>query len=224
MSRRDTRRIVQRIPRPSCRYDEPRCGQLIRRTVVDAVGWRRGASATRHAGRRLLRRRQRQQIEDVANRAGDETAVVSPTEGRPRARPLVEDELEVRCRIELLVVVDTELACLRLDEQTSIAGSGEDRVGVRHHEECTESAVLDEVDPAGEAVEVRVIPRDRKDDRCVEEHAEVVGIVGLLLEIAEVRNHPPPDALLDADLELVAAPRRKRHRLADERFGADTAG
>ena len=53
------------------------------------------------------------------------------------------------------------------------AGRREDRVGVRHHDERAEALVLDDVDAAGEAVELRVIPRDREGDRRIEQDAEV---------------------------------------------------
>ena len=75
---------------------------------------------------------------------------------------------------------------------------------MRHHDERAEAVVLDEIDLAREAVDLRMVPGDRKHDRRIEEHAEVVGIVRALDEIPEVSHDPAAKCLLDAELALIA--------------------
>src|SRR5258705_2309775 len=91
----------------------------------------------------------------------------------PRALLLLEHVLQVRGLLELLIVVDRELAGCRLDEESAVARAGENRLGVAEHRERAEAAVFDEVHPTRETDDVRVIPRNGKDDRCIEQHAKV---------------------------------------------------
>ena len=109
-------------------------------------------------------------------------------------------------------MVDAEVARRLLEQDAADAGRREDRVGVRHHDERAEAAVLDEIDPPGEAVDPRVIPRDREHDRRVEQDAEVVAVVRVLVEVADVGDDPPAERLLDAELALIALAGRQRLR------------
>ena len=77
-----------------------------------------------------------------------------------------------------------------------------------HDRERAEAAVLDEVDARREAVDLRVIPRDREEDRRVEQHAEVVGVGRVLVEVADIGDEPAAERLLDADFDLIARARR----------------
>ena len=133
----------------------------VRSSVIGAVA-RRDRAAAEEADRGLLVAGQRERVVEAADRAGDEARVVPPAERGPGAVRLVEDVLQVRRRVELLIVVDPEVAGRLLEENAAGAGRREDRVGVRHHDERAEAVVLDEVEPAGEAVDPRVIPRDRE--------------------------------------------------------------
>ena len=108
--------------------------------------------------RRLLIRSERERGREVRDGAGHETGVVAPAEGCPRASLLLEHVLQVRRLLELLIVVDRELAGRRLDEQSAVARPGENRLGVTEHHERAEAAVFDEVYPTGETVDVRMIP------------------------------------------------------------------
>src|SRR5262245_18172199 len=56
------------------------------------------------------------------------------------------------------------------------------------------------------------MPRDREGDRRVQDHAEVVGVARALPEVVGVNDDVTPDALLNSEIELMAAP-------GFERFG-----
>jgi hypothetical protein len=83
-----------------------------------------------------------------------------------------------------------EIARGLLEKDSAVAGRRKDRVGVRHDDEGAEPAVLDEIDAACEAVDLRVIPGDGKRNRGVEQDAEVVRVGGALDEVAEVQHDP----------------------------------
>src|SRR5205823_10553683 len=87
-----------------------------------------------------------------------------------------------------------------------------------------EALAFDDVDAAGEAVELRLVPGDRERNRRVEEHAEVVGVAGVLDEVAEIGNHHTAERLLDAELTLVASSRLRRLRLAEDAVGVEAGG
>ena len=55
-----------------------------------------------------------------------------------------------------------------------------------------------------------------KHDRRVEEHAEVVGVVGALVEVAEVDDDPLAEPLLNADLHLIALARLQDLAVAEQ--------
>ena len=92
---------------------------------------------------------------------------------------------------------------------------------MRHDDEGAEAPVLDEVDSTGEAVDPRMIPRDGKRDRRVEQHAEVVAVVRALVEVPEVGDEPAAESLLDAQFHLVALAWRNRLAVAEEPVQAD---
>ena len=92
----------------------PECGggSRRRRTSQSVIGVsrRRDRAAAEEPDRRLLVAGQRQRVVDTADRAGDEAGVVPPAERGPGADRLVERVLDVRRRVELLIVVDPEVA------------------------------------------------------------------------------------------------------------------
>ena len=71
---------------------------------------RRHGAAAEQADRRLLIGGERQRRGIVGHRAGDQARVVAPRERRPRAERLGEDVLQVGRLLELLIVVDAEVA------------------------------------------------------------------------------------------------------------------
>ena len=75
------------------------------------------------------------------------------------------------------------------------------------HRVGAEPVVLEQVDPAGNAVDVRVIPRNREGDGRVEQDIEVVGVGRVFVEVPEVGHDPSAERLLHADLHLVARAR-----------------
>ena len=62
-----------------------------------------------------------------------------------------------------------------------------------------------------------------KHDRRVEEHAEVVGVVRALVEVAEVGDDPAAECLLDAELALIALARLEDLALAEHAVQSDAA-
>jgi len=49
--------------------------------------------------------------------------------------------------------------------------------------------VINEVQATGESVDARMLPRDRERGRRVEQDAEVVAVIGPLVEVPEVGDH-----------------------------------
>jgi hypothetical protein len=68
--------------------------------------------------------------------------------------------------------------------------------------------MFDEVHASGETIDARMVPGDWKRDRRIEEHAEVVGVVGALDEVAEIGDQPAAECLLNAQFPLIAYSRR----------------
>ena len=93
---------------------------------------------------------------------------------------------------------------------------------MRHDDERTEAPVRHQIHLACEAVDLRVIPGHGKEDGRVEQHVEVVGVVGPLVEIAHVRDNPTPDALLETHLHLITLAWQRRGGRAGQRFRADS--
>src|SRR5437867_1834305 len=78
----------------------------------------------------------------------------------------------------------------RSDEEAAAARTREDGIRMRHHDERAEPAVLDDVQAAGEAVDLRVIPGNGEHQRRVEQDAKVVRIRRALDEVAKVEHSP----------------------------------
>ena len=75
---------------------------------------------------------------------------------------------------------------------------------------------IDGADACCHAVELGVVPGDGKRDGRIEEHTEIVPVVGILPKIIRVDDHPTADALLQSDIELIAITRLDRRRLRAE--------
>ena len=176
MARRDARRIRHVVG--GALRGNPQPSRAVVRGRALLVGQRlipRGHSAAaEEADRRLLVGGEPQRVLETSDGARDQPGIVPPDQARPRAGALVEHVLRVRRRVELLVVVDSEVSGRFFDENAAHARRREDRVRVGHHHERAEAAVLDEVEAAGETVEARVVPRDRERDRRIEKDAEVI--------------------------------------------------
>src|SRR5579883_1633217 len=75
---------------------------------------------------------------------------------------------------------------------------------------------IDCTDTSGNSVHLRIVPRDRKRYRRVEEHAEVERIVGVFPEVIAIENDPALDSLLEAGVEFVPIARPQGPRLRAE--------
>ena len=95
---------------------------------------------------------------------------------------------------------------------------------MRHDDERAESAVLDDVDATGEAIDSRMVPCNRERNRRVEQHAKVVAVVRALIEVSEIGDQPAAKALLDAELDLIAPARRHGLAVAEEAVEAVAGG
>ena len=182
--------------RSPCRRPESGCasrrGSTNRSSVIGA-SIVANVLAAEEPDRRLLVGRQRQRRRVVGHRSGDEPGVVPPRERRPGA------PRSVRTRTAGWSSAGTSdrgrsgsrrSAAASRSRMPPRSGRKKMRVGVPEHGERAEAVVLDEIDPAGEPVDPRMIPRDREDDRRVEQHVEVVRVGRVLVEVADDRRRP----------------------------------
>ena len=116
--------------------------------------------------------------------------------------------------VENLVVVDAEhlaavakpgrganSADLRLEEA---------RRHVRHHDERRQAMEVRHAAADGKAGDLGAGPLDRKGDRRVAQHAEVVGLVRVLPDVFAVHHQVPSEGLLETGVELIAPARAQR--------------
>ena len=75
-------------------------------------------TSTEETNRRLLISGQCESILETADGPCNQSGVVPPRQGGPCANPLLEHVLHVRCRVELLVVINSKIAP-RLFEQNA---------------------------------------------------------------------------------------------------------
>src|SRR5205814_3857207 len=121
MPRRNPRRVVHIVLCAFSRDLQPR-----RATARGAARYRRitrrNRATAEEADGGLFVASEGQRVIDAADRAGHETGVVPPTERCPGAQRFVEDVLKVGGLVELLIVVDPEVALRRLQQDP--AGTG----------------------------------------------------------------------------------------------------
>src|SRR5262249_48595425 len=70
-------------------------------------------------------------------------------------------------------------------------------------EESRETLIVRKVDAQSEAIDLRLIPRDRKRNRRIEQDVEVVRIARMLPEVVGVNQNVFSDRLLKACIELM---------------------
>src|SRR5205085_2540971 len=56
-----------------------------------------------------------------------------------------------------------------------------------------------------DAIDLRSIPGDRESNRCIQDHIEVVGVARILPEVISVNDDVAPEALLNANIELITS-------------------
>src|SRR5262249_57860830 len=137
-------------------------------------------------------------------------AVVAPTEGDVRLDLLdpVELILHLHRLLVRLVMIYTEntFRQIGIEEESAALGREVARPRVPGDEEGRDPFVIGHVDARREAVEFRLIPRDREGDRRVQYHVEVVGVARALPEVIGVHDDVTPETLLEADIEFRALP------------------
>src|SRR5262245_3842234 len=207
VSRRDARRVVIVISR-SLRRNPHAQRAAIRISASAQPSRRRGeSSAAKQADLRLLVRRQPERGRKIRHRSGDRAAVVTPTEGDVRLdlREAPKLILYLRGLLKSLVVINAKDASrqIRIEEEPAAFRRKVSRPRVPGGKESRDTFVVGKIDARREAVDLRQIPRDRKSDRRVQDHAEIVGVARTLPEIIDVDHDVFPDALLNSEVELM---------------------
>ena len=110
----------------------------------------------------------------------------------------------------------------------------EARRHVRHHDERRQSVEVRHAAADRKAGDLGSRPLDRKRDRRVAQHAEVVGLVRVLPDVFAVKDKVLPKGLLETSVKLIAPTRtqrgsghagtdRRRHDRVDHRIVASHA-
>ena len=96
--------------------------------------------------------------------------------------------LNLRGLLELLIVVDAKdtRGQIRVEKQSAGLWREETRARMTGHHESSKSLVVRQVNTQRGPIKLRLLPRNWKGDRRVQEHIEVVCIVGALIEIVGI--------------------------------------
>ena len=135
------------------------------------------------------------------NRAGYQTAIIPPVEAEPRsALPWL--ILQMRRLVESFVMIDPERRKLPLDRcDRNSAGpadlrSEKARGNAGHDNVGSESVEVGEVGAGGESGNLGIVPLDRKRNRSVAQHAEVVAVVRIFPDVFAVEHDVAAERLL----------------------------
>src|SRR6185369_15237322 len=90
-------------------------------------------------------------------------------------------------------------------DQAAVFGKEIAGAGVAEGPIGLESAQVGGADPAGDAVQFRLVPGNREGDGGVQQGAEIVAVVGVLPEVIGVQQQIAAEGLLQAGVELVAS-------------------
>ena len=205
--RSDPRRIVIVILRSRRRYPKPRRPVLRRRTRDQWSGQRREDAPAEKPGLHLLVRAEAREIHwrcgvcCEGDSASHQAAVIAPIERHPRsAFPRL--VLHVAGLLEVLVVVDAE--------HRSIAGAQPADLGLKiasrrvaHDGQDGEAMEIGHANARIEPADLRVVPSNRKEDRCVEQVAKVVAVVRVLPEVVSVNHEVSAESLLESRMEFI---------------------
>ena len=144
--------------------------------------------------------------------ASHQAAVISPVEANPWPR-LPGLVLQVGGLVELFVVVNAEWRPIAPGTVARPLRSA----GVKKRAATLEKTISAEnpwkfghADAAGVSGNLGVVPLDRKGDRSGAEHAEVVGVVGVLPDVFAGEDDILSEGLLKAGVEFIAPARAQR--------------
>ena len=147
---------------------------------------------------------------------GHQSVVVTPVEGNPRPI-LFRLILQMRCLLELLVVVNTECTFRReVRAQPANLRIEEARVYAAHYHERCQAVIVRDARTDGKPADFGPVPCDRKRDWCIEKYAEVESIVRVLPQVIAVNDQVAPERLLEPGVKLISLPRTDRTRLTQD--------
>ncbi len=229
VARLNARRIVVGVVCPIRRKIQERgalrCGE---RATRDRVVHRSESTSTEKPDRGLLISIEAGDPGSCADRrleirdnrvAGHKPAIVPPVHGNPR-QSLPWLILHMGRLVERLVVVDAEHSSVREygsaqppDLWGEIACPDVSKNG-----ECRQAMIIGHAHADGGSINLRALPCNREENRCVAERAEVISVVRVLPQVVGVHHDVFSKGLLKAGIELVAlarANRRLQARAAD---------
>src|SRR5258708_4046859 len=99
-----------------------------------------------------------------------------------------------------MLMLDREAAGrkMEIEEQPASLGRKETCPCMSGHDESRQSFVVCQVETQGSTVDFRLLPRNRKGDRRVKEHVEVVGVMRPLDEVVHGQKQMCTDRLFKA--------------------------
>src|SRR5437016_2314910 len=197
---RDTWRVLVVILRAVSRYLDP-CGSSSRwsGTAAGRIIAQRGSqrrkdplatwTGAEESNRRLLVSIERQRSRKVRNRSGHQTAVITPVEAHPRSA-LPGLILQVSRRVELLVVVDAEHGSTLPNRYPEAPNLRREiaRRDAGHHHQRRKSVEIRHAGADCVSGNLRIMPIDRKGNRRIAQHAEVVRVVCVLPQILGIHH------------------------------------
>ena len=204
-------------------FSWPACGRVSSFDVtvplheVIGIAVRGEHTAAGQADRGLLRGGQRQRGVGIRHAADHQAAIVAPGKRYPFVGLVL--IAEDSGGLERLVVVDAEHAAGQrrsLGDQPAHFRREIARARVAEGPVGLEAVHVGGAQAAGDAIELGVVPGDRKRQGGVQQRAEVVRAVGVLPEVIGVEQQIPADGLLQAGVELVAVAGLDGHRIGAE--------
>jgi hypothetical protein len=176
-------------------------------------------------GHLLIRSEPAEREARIRDAADDESAVVALGKRDPFSvmRTLV---AQAERRLERLIVIDAEHSAGKrraLRDQASRFRRIVARASVPEGPVGLETVEIRGADAPGDAVELRIVPRDGERDRRVEQRAEVVGVMRVFPEIVGVNQQDFADGLLESGVELVAEAGLNRYGSGSEEVTGEAA-
>ena len=138
--------------------------------------------------------------------SGNQSAVVAPVEAEPRAALPGRLVLQVCGHVVGFVVVNAENPRRRRGSGSGSRDLRSEEPGgdAGHHHQRAEAMVHRHAGAQRQSGNLRVMPFDRKCDRRITQHAEVVGAVRVLPDVFAVDHQKLSDGLLQAGMEFIA--------------------
>ena len=207
---RDARRIVIVIGGARSRYLQTGRSKVGSTARADRTVWCCHRAAAEEANRGLLRGRQCEKVIKSRHGARHQAAIVPPRKAGPGTilLPLIPN---VRRLLEGLIVIDTENRRIyrRIEQQASHLGTKETRSVVSHGGVPLEAFDVGGTHTKRHSIDFGFPPTDRKLDRSVEEHIEIVRVRRKFPKVVAIYLDVPAECLLQSHVVLIPASRVK---------------